>query len=80
MSVAAFQQDRLPAGAIAIKDRLPPRHQEVLGWVSDEDVAIHYFPLVIWRDGANQWWGGLPGKYLNLGDLQWTVTHWKPIT
>jgi hypothetical protein len=76
---ATWQEDRLAEDAIEVARELPPDGQQVIGWVSDADVAIHYFPLIVWRIG-NEWWGGLPGKYLNLTRLEWTVTHWKPIS
>jgi hypothetical protein len=79
MKAADWQLDRLSDDAIAITDRLPPAHEYVLGWVSDKSVAIHHFPLVVWRDFDGCWWGGLPGNYLALKHLRWTVTHWRPI-
>lgn len=69
--------DRLPKDATSIRKEKPPQHEYVLGWVSDRSVAIHNFPLVIWRDGSDQWWGGVPGNYLDLAHHRWKVTHWR---
>ncbi len=76
---ADWQRARLADDAISITDRRPRSHEEVLAWVSDESVAIYYFPVVLWLDGTGQWWGGLPGNYLDIARLRWTVTHWRPI-
>ena len=74
-----MSDERLPRDAISIRKELPPQHEYVLGWVSDKSVAIHNFPLVIWRDGSDEWWGGVPGNYLDLSRLKWKVTHWRRI-
>lgn len=71
--------DRLPADAISIEAELPPKYTEVLGWVSDPDVAIHYFPTVVRRDGGDQYWAGLPAKWIDLDAHRWTLTHWRRI-
>jgi hypothetical protein len=70
-------KDSLPKDAISIRKELPPSHERVLGFVSDRSVAIEHFPLVLWRDYSNEWWGGLPGNYLDLRALKWKITHWK---
>lgn len=76
--VAPWQAERLDPSAIPVEHELPPERREVLGWVSDETVAIHYFPVVVWRIG-NAWWAGLPASYIDLDAKRWTVTHWKPL-
>jgi len=72
--------DHLPKDAISMRKQKPPVRERVLGWVSDASVAIHHFPLIIWRDGTDEWWGGLPGNYLDLRRLKWKITHWRPLT
>lgn len=74
-----MSRERPPADAISIKEKLPPRDTEVLGWVSDPDVAIHFFPLVVRRDGSDQFWGGVPGNWIDLRRLRWQLTHWRSI-
>lgn len=71
---------RLPKDAISIRKAMPPRHEYVLGWVSDKRVAIRNFPCVVWRDGSDEWWAGVPGNYIDLRRLKWKVTHWRRIT
>lgn len=70
--------DRLSADAIPVEQALPPNHKEVLGWVSDEAVAIHHFPTVVRRDG-DRYWAGLPGEWIDLRATRWTLTHWRAI-
>lgn len=70
----------IPPTAIPITEHMPPRNREVLGYVSDADVAIHHFPSVIRNSGSDaepQWWAGLPGHWIALSDERWVVTHWE---
>jgi hypothetical protein len=71
--------DRSPKDAISFRKEQPPPHERVLAWVSDRSVAIHHFPVVVWRDSNNEWWGGVPGNYLDLRLLKWKITHWRRI-
>ncbi len=57
---------------------LPPEWQKVLGWISDPTVAIEDFPAVLWWDG-DRWWSGVPGKYINLTELEWIVSRWDAL-
>jgi hypothetical protein len=70
---------RPPKGAISVRKSLPREHVNVLGFASDAIVALHYLPVVVWRDSTNQWWSGLPQNYFNLNEHRWKVTHWIPI-
>jgi hypothetical protein len=72
-------RERPPKNAISVRKSLPDEHQEVLGFASDAKVAIHYLPVIVWRDSINQWWAGLPQNYFNLNANRWKVTHWMPI-
>lgn len=71
-------RDAPPTDAIPIERELPPNHVEVLGWVSDDSVAIHHFPTVVRRDDT-AYWGGVPGKWIALHNENWTLTHWRHI-
>lgn len=76
-------RDDIPASAIPISERLPRRGERVVGWVSDEAVAIYGLPAVVWwtpyLDGTPQWWSGLPTTYIEFATHRWTVTHWMPL-
>lgn len=75
----SWMRDRLPGDAIALTaESLPPDHKEVLGWVSDPRVAIHFFPSVVRRYG-DVYWAGLPGKWIQLWAHGWTLTHWRAL-
>lgn len=74
-----MDDDRPPKDAISVRKKRPLAHERVLGWVSDRSVAIENFPLVVWQDTAGDWWGGVPGNYLDLRRLKWKVTHWRPL-
>lgn len=73
-----WQFDRLPKDAIPVEERLPENHVDVIVWISDQDVAIHHYPTIARRD-RTAWWSGVPGKYIALHNLRWTVTHWLPL-
>lgn len=72
---------------IAVADRLPPEHQEVLILVADPSVAIYAHPtcarLQVEFRGTpherNDWWAGVPGNWMRLPADGWDVTHWTPI-
>ena len=69
----------LPATARRLTERMPPRHQRVLLYITDTEVAIRGFPIVGWNTGTDEspsWWAGVPGSYINLLDQGWTITHW----
>ena len=76
---ADWQRARLAADAIPIETQIPPNHADVIGWVSDASVSIHFYPTIMRRDGG-VYWAGLPGNWLNLADKGWTVTHWRPLS
>lgn len=78
MSAAPWQLARLSTDAIPVGDALPPERDEVLAWASDESVSIYHQRLLAWRIG-DRWWAGLPGNYIDLTGLRWTVTHWRPL-
>ena len=69
---------------IPISERLPRVDQRVAILIADEDVAIRHFPTCArfsydFRGTENErivWWAGVPGKWMNLWDSGWTVTHW----
>lgn len=74
----SWMDARLPADARRITDEHPPLHKEVLGWVTDADVCIWFFPVVVRWDG-HTYWAGLPGKWIDLEHKRWTLTHWRPL-
>jgi hypothetical protein len=78
MSAPDWMLARLPASAIPVDERMPPDYREVMVWISDPDVAIHHYPTVARRDGKG-WWAGVPGNWIALHNLRWTVTHWLPL-
>jgi hypothetical protein len=65
-----------PRGVISVRKAMPPTHEKVFGWIADRTVAIHDWPLIVWRDYSGEWWGGVPGNYIDLTRLKWKVTHW----
>lgn len=76
-----WQAARLPKQAIPVTERLPtPQDHEVIAWVSDASVAIHYFPVVAWLAYSGHWWAGVPGSYIDLAAKRWEVTHWLPLS
>lgn len=72
---------------IAVTDRLPEQHHEVLLLVADPTVAIYARPLVGrlqiefagTKHQRNDWWTGLPGDWRRLPADGWIVTHWTPL-
>ncbi len=69
----------LPGNARRLTERMPPRHQRVLLYITDTEVAIRGFPVVGWNTGTDaspSWWAGVPGSYISLIEQGWTITHW----
>lgn len=72
----------LPSVARRISELMPPKHQYVILYIADPDVAIHGFAVVGWNSGSDEeprWWTGVPAHYIGLGGERWTVTHWAPL-
>jgi hypothetical protein len=72
-----------PSDAIPVAVRVPDARSAggrnyVLAWVDDPSVAIHDMPVLAWHQDG-KWWTGLPGRYTDLEDHRWAVTHWQPI-
>ena len=67
-----------PGHWIAIADRLPSDHEEVIVLIADPSVAIYAVPTCARRDGP-WWWSGVPGNWMKLPDKGWTITHWTPL-
>lgn len=61
---------------ISVKDQPPPAGENVAMLVSDESVAIKNWPTSGYRYTGDEWWCGVPGKYINCRANNWDVTHW----
>lgn len=72
---------------ISVTDSLPPTDKSVAILIADPDSAIYHWPTCAYRRVVHrgtkweetEWWAGVPGKYMKLPALGWSVTHWSAL-
>lgn len=78
----SWMKAQLPAAAVSVLEALPAQRQRVLGWLSCPSVCIYFTPAVVWRTPGvkeDDWWAGLPGRYIDLRRERWNLSHWMPL-